>query len=265
MRAIIVDDESLAITYLVSVLEEIPDINIVGQFTDALAAIQFVKDNPVDLAFLDIEMADIDGIILGKRLHEIDNNIVLVYTTGYEQYALDAFKNRAIAYILKPCDAEDVRYAVDTAKLLINKNTKQVFIRTFGRFDVFVNETPVIFSNAKAKELFALLVDQRGGEVTMEQAIDVLWEDKPYGASVKSLYRRAVADMKNTMKALTAQSIFHIGRASCQLDVSSVDCDYYQLLLGNKNRIKEFGHEYMFDYSWAEPTLFKIMSIIAES
>jgi len=262
MRAIIVDDESLAITYLISVCEEIPDIHIVGEFTDASAAIEFVKDNPVDLAFLDIEMADIDGITLGKKLHELDNSIVLVYTTGYEQYALDAFKNHAIAYILKPCDVEDVRYAIETAKLLVNKNKKQVFIRTFGRFDVFVNETPVIFSNAKAKELFALLVDQRGGEVSMEQAIDVLWEDKPYGASVKSLYRRAVADMKNTMNALTSQSIFYIGRATCQLDTSSVDCDYYQLLLGNKNRIKEFSNEYMFDYSWADPTLLKIQSII---
>ncbi|HEX2927576.1 MAG TPA: response regulator [Ruminiclostridium sp.] len=262
MRSIIVDDESLAITYLLSVCEEIYDIEIVGKFTDASSAIQFVKDNPVDLAFLDIEMPEMNGITLGKKLHEIDNSLVLVYTTGYEQYALDAFKNRAIAYILKPCDAEDIRYAVNTAKLLVNAEKKQVFIRTFGRFDVFVNGTPVIFSNAKSKELFALLVDQRGGEVSMEQAIDVLWEDKPYGASVKSLYRRAVADMKNTMNALTKQSIFHIGRATCQLDISAVDCDYYQLLEGNKNRIKEFSNEYMFDYSWAEQTLIKIQSII---
>ena len=262
MRAIIVDDESLAITYLISVCEEISDINIVGQFTDASAAIKFVEDNPVELAFLDVEMADINGITLGKKLHELDNSIVLVYTTGYEQYALDAFKNHAIAYILKPCDVEDIHYAVETAKLLAQKRKKQVFIRTFGRFDVFVNNAPVTFSNAKAKELFALLVDRRGGEVSMGEVIDVLGEDKPYGASVKSLYRRAIADMKNTMNTLTSQQIFHIGRATCQISINHVDCDYYQLLLGDKNRIKEFSNEYMFDYSWAELTLTKIQAIV---
>lgn len=59
------------------------------------------------------------------------------------------------------------------------RESNTVSIRTFGYFDVFVGENPIAFRNKKSKELFALLVDRKGGYVTSEEAISFLWEDEP--------------------------------------------------------------------------------------
>ena len=75
-----------------------------------------------------------------------------------------------------------------------------VSIRTFGYFDVFVGEKPIAFRNKKAKELFALLADRRGGYITSEEAISFLWEDEPVSPVTLSRYRKVALRLKNTLE-----------------------------------------------------------------
>lgn len=65
-------------------------------------------------------------------------------------------------------------------KLLSRRLEKRVYIRTFGAFDVFVDNTPLSFRSAKAKELLALLVDRCGGILTSREGFTLLWENHPY-------------------------------------------------------------------------------------
>ena len=73
----------------------------------------------------------------------------------------------------------------------------RVRIRTFGYFDIFVNDKPIAFRNKKAKELLALLVDRRGGYVTSEQAIGYLWENEPASTVTLARYRKEALRLKN--------------------------------------------------------------------
>ncbi|WP_027399973.1 response regulator [Anaerovorax odorimutans] len=264
MKTIIVDDEHWVLKELESYCNEIKSINLIGKFTNSKDVINFAEENFIELAILDIKLPEINGLELCRILRNIYPNIVIIFSTAYKNYALEAYKLHSIAYILKPFNMEEFEYAITTAKALINNQNSilhknKVFINTFGRFDVFIDNELVVFKRAKSKELLALLVDMQGGLVTIEQAVSVLWENRPYNSNVKQMYRDATSQLRNTLMQYNCSSLVKIIRGGCYIDVNEFECDYYQLLKNDKKAILSFNGEYMFDYSWAEHTLAKLL------
>lgn len=255
MRAIIVDDEPLAIERFCRISKNIEQLTIVGKFEETGQALEFAEKEKVDLAILDIEMPEIGGIKLGKELQKLNPGIVLIFVTGYEQYALKAFGIHAAAYLLKPYSLEEVQYAVQTAELLSQRKQHDVFVRTFGSFDVFVDGQPVFFKSSKAKELLALLIDAKGSTVTSGFAISMLWEDKPFDENSQSLYYKAAKSLEKTLKEWEIENIVIKTRYERCINRKEFRCDYYQLLEGKEDTVKAFGGEYMSQYAWAEETL----------
>mgnify|MGYP003266795424 FL=1 len=188
MKTIVVDDEELSMRQFEIECAQEREIELVGSFTDPLAALDYAGSNPVDFALLDVEMPEMNGIELGKRLRAINRDMIIIFVSGYSDYVLDALKMKSDYYVFKPYSREDIMDALKRAKLLSKGQQKRIFIRTFGRFDVFIDQELVKFQNAKSKELLALCVDRMGGEVTMEEAIDKLWPEKDYDSRVKALY-----------------------------------------------------------------------------
>lgn len=138
---------------------------------------------------------------------------------------------------------------------------KKVRIHTFGHFAVWVGDKPLYFANSKAKELLAILVNRQGEIVTMEQAIGLLWEDRPYDDMVKRLYRKAVAYLHHLCKDLGLH-FFVANRGCCHILTSKVCCDYYDLLNHADEAIGRYAGEYMTDYFWAEETNGKILNYL---
>ena len=81
--------------------EDMPDVETVGAFTNPFKALEFVKEQPVEAAFLDIEMPGMNGIELTEKLREIRPDLVVIFITGYENYTLDALKVKADYYLTK--------------------------------------------------------------------------------------------------------------------------------------------------------------------
>ena len=102
MRAIIVDDERLMIRKFVRFSTEIEDLSIVGEFENAEDAENYVAGNPVEAAFLDIEMPGMNGIELAKRLRAIRDDIMIVFITAYDEYIHDANEINGDHYVIKP-------------------------------------------------------------------------------------------------------------------------------------------------------------------
>ena len=256
MQVMIVDDERLALRQFMLETEEMTDIEVVGAFTNPFEALEFVKKHPVETAFLDIEMPGMNGIQLTEKLREILPDLVVIFITGYESYTLDALKVKADYYLTKTYDRKDITEVLERARLLSARQRKRICIRTFGRFDVFIDGKAVYFPNAKAKELLALCIDHRGGMVTIEEAADKLWEDRAYDDRVKNLYRKAVMQIRQVLTEHGVEDLFSGGRGSCQIDVRKVDCDYYALLEGSPEaqRVWKVSGHYLQEYSWAEET-----------
>lgn len=111
IKAIIVDDESNAIKNLTWEIEKFcEDVKVLDSFTDPIEAISAINYLKPDCVFLDVEMPGIDGFELLQSLHY--KNFELIITSAYDHYALKAFREHAVDYLLKPVDSDDLKDAI---------------------------------------------------------------------------------------------------------------------------------------------------------
>lgn len=254
MKIILVDDELLILDELEYLCSKIEGISICGTFSNPEEALEYVQHHPVDFAFLDIRMPGISGLDLLKKMHGYQKNLQSAFVTAYDQYALEAYKNDACDYLLKPFGLEEVQHALDKARRLIGKDSQEgIEIRTFGRFDVMCSGQAIDFSSRKAKELLALLVSRRGGMVDIDYAIEMLWEDQPYDDKVKVKFRKALMNLRTVLKEHGLLDILHVERGRLYLDCQNISCDYFRLMDGDMEAAKQFRGEFMSEYSWGEP------------
>lgn len=113
LRAIIVDDEQLSVNRLKRILSESGEIEICHTFLNPMEAYEYVKANPIQLAFLDISMPEIDGMRLSTLLLDLDTSIDVVFVTAYDDYAVQAFDMSALDYLMKPVTAQRMSKTLD--------------------------------------------------------------------------------------------------------------------------------------------------------
>ena len=155
-----------------------------------------------------------------------------------------------------------VLYSVDENaenKKEISEN-HTVTIRTFGYFDVFVDDKPIAFRNKKSKELLALLIDRKGGFVTSDEAIGFLWEDEPANTLTQSRYRKVALRLKNTLEEYGVSDIVESVDGKRRIVREKVKCDLFDYLSGSKEYSKDFKGSYLTNYSWAETTLGELIN-----
>lgn len=120
INCIAIDDEPLALEIISDYVERFPFLNLLATFTSATESISFIKENKIDLIFLDIQMEELTGIQL---LNIINPHPHVIFTTAYDSYALQGYELDVIDYLLKPFSFERFAKAVDKAyeKIIINK------------------------------------------------------------------------------------------------------------------------------------------------
>ena len=250
MIAIAVDDEALMLGALVSAIEASPDISEVNKFSNCEKALEFVKENHVDIAFLDINMRGMGGLALAERIKEACSDCKIVFCTGYEEYAISAFKLHASGYLMKPISAEDVQGEIDNI-IGVRHKEKPLSVKCFGNFEVYVNNQKLMFKRLKTKELFAFLVDRNGAGMTAKQICAVLFPDDSDDNKNAAYLRQLVLDLKNTLKSVGAEAVLCHETPCYRVETSLIRCDYISYLESGK---PEFHGEYMTQYSWAEDT-----------
>ena len=105
IKCAIIDDEPLAVELLASYVSKIPFLELSGKYTNATDALHGIGQNPVDLLFLDIQMPELNGLELSRMVPESTR---IVFTTAFNQYAIDGFRVNALDYLLKPISYADV-------------------------------------------------------------------------------------------------------------------------------------------------------------
>ena len=258
MKTILVDDEPLNLRSFQRECEKQIEFEIVGSFDVSMNALKYAKNHQVDLAFLDIEMPDLNGLELGKKLRELYPDILLIYVTAHGDKALDAMKQKADYFITKPYNLDDITDVFCRIKYLSARQKKPIFIRTFGYFDVFVEGRPVAFKSKKAKELLALLIDRNGGIVSNNEAYFTIWEDDNYSDKKLSLCRKAYEKLFKELEYNKISNLVVKEYNGKRIDKTLFDCDYYMFLDGNNKVFEDYNGEYMFQYSWAEETNAKL-------
>ena len=257
MKTIIVDDEYWALERVRQECSGDRDIEIVGTFTDAEAALEYAKENEVDFALLDIQMAGMSGLALARRLRDLYPEVIIVFVTAHSRYLGDFIDMKADYYVLKPYTAEDIRDVLERAKLLGGRLKKRVFIRTFGEFRVFLDGEPLIFSSKRAEELLALIVNKQGGYLSNKEAAVMLWEDETKGNRSTSSYRKVVARLEQFLESKGIEDILLSSLHGRALNTKKVDCDLMDFLAGDRAAIEAFHGKYMYQYSWGEESVWE--------
>lgn len=143
LHCIAVDDEPLALALITSFIEQTPFLQLSGAYDNALAALRQVHDEEkIDLMFLDIQMSDLTGIELARILDSKPNGEkpMIVFTTAFDQFAIEGYKVNAIDYLLKPYSYEEFLRAASKAKSLKESfNTrKETFPETDSQDYIFL-------------------------------------------------------------------------------------------------------------------------------
>ncbi len=130
LKTIIVDDEPLALDLVRGYVEQTPFLELVGAYSNAKEAFNAIETANIDLLFLDIQMPEITGLTLVKML-EKENAPKVIFTTAFDQYAIDGFRLNAVDYLLKPFDYDEFITATNKAKRLIDLERVRVANRQY--------------------------------------------------------------------------------------------------------------------------------------
>lgn len=244
-----VDDEELMLEMLMDAISEaVPDCELVG-FENSVDLLKKAKKTPPDIAFMDIEMPEMNGIELASNLKKINPKINLIFVTGYSNYGIDAMQLFASGYIMKPVDSQSVKNVMENLRFSPDKKD-HIKIVTFGNFTVFANGKAVKFRFPKSRELLAYLVDRNGSSVSRREAAAVLYEEEDYTRTVQNELSRAARWLTEDLHAEGADEIFISDGGQYRVDTEKFSCDLYDYLKGEGDAV--FLEEYMEQYSWGE-------------
>ena len=257
--------------------------NIVTHFSDGIAAFEVSPDGMVKPLYATENACEFFGyteeewLPLTERFTPLEDfvayseeayeNFAKLLKTGEAEFTYFDYQSESERKIKAICSEKEPnarfsRYVMlypvegssenDSPALPENRT---VSIRTFGYFDVFVGDTPIAFRNKKSKELFALLVDRKGGYVTSEEAIGFLWEDEPANTLTLSRYRKVALRLKSTLEEYGISDVVETVDGKRRIVLEKVDCDLYNYLSGREEYSQLFKGSYLTNYSWGENTL----------
>ncbi len=268
LRIAAVDDERHALERFEKLILAQEGIELCGLFEDGNDLIEYVCRHPLDVVFLDIEMPGRTGLELAEDLLEINPELMVVFATAFNQYAVEAFELNALDYILKPVSKERLAKTIEriagrrrpAEKITTGPNDdSSIYIQCFSSFEVLINGTAVPFSSAKAKELLAFLVSKSGSAVSWEQITDALWYDFDYEKAHNNLYATAYR-LRKWLAEQGIPRILECKRNSYRVVPDQFGCDFYEFekaeLDGNRAKMKLlYKGRFMEEngYEWAYP------------
>lgn len=257
MQILIVDDEEMVLEETKEAVGlELPGMKIIGT-SSALEAVNIAGRKQIGIAFLDIEMPDMDGLELAEKLKRKNPDMNIIFVTAYTEYALQAFDLYASGYLLKPLQRKDVERAVRNLRHPMAYPKERLRVQCFGNFEVFCGGKPVIFARAKAKEVFAYLIDRNGAAATMGELCGILWEDSIDEAKNKHYLRNLIVDIRKALRDCHAEDVLVFGRNRYAVNPEKIACDYYAFLKRDMAAVNSYRGEYMRQYSWAEFSLYQ--------
>ena len=262
MDYLIVDDENLILADEARTLQTVVgDDGQIHTADNCLDAIDIAREIRPYVVFLDVDMPEMNGLDLSRKIVEISPDSNIVFVTGYQKYGLDAWKTDASAFLLKPATKQDFQEALSKLRKPISKDVEarpKLEFRCFGNFEIFYDGKPLLFKRRHCKEFIAYLIDKHGANVTTDELRAIIWGEEEDSDAKKSYIRTLASDIRRSLALCDAKDIFFNNRGTYSLDTTKIYCDLYEYEAG---RIpKEYFHgEYMSQYGWAEETCAMLM------
>ena len=281
MKAVLIDDESIALELLRKELQSVGGVEVIGSYTNPFEGIEQIKKLRPDIAFLDIEMGGINGLKVAEIIMEIYNDIEIVFITAYSQYAIEAFEVNAIDYLVKPIQKSRLDKTIRRIEKKIGETKKTyavdgLSVTCFGTFrvkDCFGNSLK--WRTRKAKELFAFLWYQNGKAISKAIIMDTIFPDKNMEEATAILHT-TIYQLRVLLKRSGYGNNISYLNDSYRLKIDSMS-DYSELkgilnkTIHSKEEIKRiieiYKHDFLEEegYHWAIGVQFNIREKVFKS
>ena len=215
MKSLLVDDESAARSRFTRLLGAHPNIEIVGEACDGLQALQSIETLRPDLVFLDIQMPGLDGFELLRSIPPDVRKPLIVFVTGFDQHALEAFEANALAYLLKPVEKERLAAVIDRAARICE------YEKLRGEEERRVTEAAQTIARCLRQ-----IVGRKRGRILLLSPDDVFFFSAESG----------------TIKARTADDVFSVNYQLSELESGLAESNFFRArraVLVNLGRVKE--------------------------
>ena len=229
LKVLIVDDESPARERLRSLLAEISDVQVIGEAANGQEALRETHDLSPDVVLLDVRMPGMDGLETARHLNVLEEPPAIIFTTAYDQYAVDAFAAHAVGYLLKPVRKEQLAASLNRAGRLTRAQLQRLAAAGAGtrrshiaaRRREGLNLIPV-------EEVLYFLADQKyttvrhaKGEDLIEDSLRLL--ETEFGSAFARIHRNALVGVKyleRIERGADGQYFVHLRGCSAPLQVS---------------------------------------------
>jgi len=200
LRVLIVDDEAPARARLRSLLAEIPDVQVVGEAGNGQEALSQTHDLAPDVVLLDVRMPGMDGLEAARHLTVLEEPPAVIFTTAFDQYAVEAFDAQAMGYLLKPVRAEQLAAALTRAGRLTRAQLQKLAAGEARRSHIAARRRDGLIL-IPLEEVQYFLADQKyttvrhlQGEDLIEDSLRLL--ESEFGAAFVRIHRNALVGVK---------------------------------------------------------------------
>ena len=208
ISAVLVDDESLARQRLHRLLRQYADIDVVGESDRAATALEQIRSLRPDVAFIDVQMPETDGLALAEQLVGEPHVPIIVFATGHDDYAVRAFRVHAFDYLLKPVDPEILRGTLDRIRtVLVERSSALVGRRLAAMLNDLAQDGDAApgVPGARAGTRFLNRIQVRDGEkVVFVRVADVDYFTAS-GNYVRLHVRKAAYEIRSTLTQMEHQ------------------------------------------------------------
>lgn len=239
IRAIIVDDEPLALQLLEKKLNEVGGVEVIRTFFNAETVLNEMENLYFQVAFLDIEMAGLSGLNLAEQIQQWNSHIHIVFVTAYRDYAVQAFELDSIDYLLKPVLNSRLEKTIARIQEHIQMSKSEVLVNNrparsslsvicFEEFSVYSQEELVKWKTVKVKELFAFFITHINTYINRDTIIEHLWPEHDY-KKAKILLHTCLSHLRKTLDSIGFKGAITFSSQSYILQLDHFYCDAIEL------------------------------------
>lgn len=247
IKAIVVDDEWYNVVEVVDLIEKTGFMNVEKQYENPTKALEEIEMISPDVAFIDIEMPEFDGITLAEKFLEKNPTMIIVFITAWNQYAVQAFEINALDYIMKPINLERFNIMIERIKNKVSikqkSQSKKLKIQSFNKLEVSIDDEKVVWQRTKAEELFAFLLMNNGNYVHKDTILEYLW---PQYERTKALpiLQTSICKIRNIFSDFKEEVVVKYKGNQYGLFLVSVEFDYNELEKAISNYKREDFNTY---------------------
>lgn len=237
INTVLIDDEYLAIEKFKHQLKQLDEINVVDTFTNPEIALEYIfENNNIHLVIVDIQMPQMTGLQFSKSLALNAPWVKIVFSTAYEEYALEAFELDACDYLLKPSSMDRIKQMINKVKAYQTSSPDEVsdeiigktHISLFKHFELQVdhNIIDITWRTAKVKELFMYFLCHINVPIRKEYLIEVLWPEYSLKSGIP-LLNTTMYNLRKNLKPykLDFNITYATGSYTAKLGSISLDID----------------------------------------